>query len=712
MFILSFLFALQSLASIEKDIQELSYLNHKIPWLLEEGADYDVNFLKIIQMSQSLKEELVNNAIPHKNDETLISLEASEKSKNEIFLIASELIQFRMKDLGVSTGTEVQRFLNDISEIKENLEKQLFIKEAVTSLGEKSFTTGIITMFRQANIQIDMKSFLKEGVPQFKYLFKAFNISKSDFAENFQGFEKLRLSQVDKLDAKALKVFYENLQRYSHVSFLIHWTKSLLDRELIQLNSTTKSIFSLETLTALNNIIPTDSKLVLNEQGKNESTNLIRKLNKQNGKTIKFRLEEQDLSVGVFRGICGSDCATKFSWPMVFAPKEKLFFIYQNSSLKGYLQWTEVEVGEKPYIYLHDITGSRLSIDLMQEVLEVMPKFAQELGFSGVLLPTWPSIHRNNNFELLRNHLRSFVKGKPSVAINYYKKDRIFRYYVLEGLEYENKDIHYDLPSENLEAHELSLSSNLEIDIQKKKKQENNYELDKKDQIWLVLDMAYPARNSNSNKELTRLYNFAGRHGSASTKHRVAVAQDIANYFKIDIESTKIFDTSFWENYNRLSQKDYLASITNAVSPYHEEVNPRYLIKHKLKFIAEGLVNSKDAFSDGIAETDRALTNIYERWPYSQQIERSLSKILPHWDKLPHFRQAVTDSMYDLTNYHRFLFFVNQLHRNGFSLPVELYLDKETFAKWKNIELVSSQFLELLKDRVSKSKAAQCSRVL
>ncbi len=135
--------------------------------------------------------------------------------------------------------------------------------------------------------------------------------------------------------------------------------------------------------------------------------------------SLKIILKEVSPEVGVLRGCAGGDCSTKESFAYALNPYDKIFFITDgDNNLKGYLAVTKTIINQKPALYLHTITGPKLSaIDVKEAITalySIKDQMPADFSFEKVYIPNSNQLKTNINFVHIRDALDGMTNKKQT----------------------------------------------------------------------------------------------------------------------------------------------------------------------------------------------------------------------------------------------------------------------------------------------------------
>lgn len=426
------------LESVSDKTRFIAMLQREIPWLLQEGAEYDSNFYDLIDWQNEVVGEL--SVDPKYLRDLALRSDLQEITINAV--VERRQINARV-DSATLNSIQAMQALSKLTLRKDILE----IYVALSRVSYKSILTGIISCLPETVRKEVFPMMPRAQITQIYDLIDNGVISPSIIRGCFEaarvGLDSHSIGMYSILDLALDQMDRENKLYQLILGLAVSMNLAVQKAESIQnlLSGDFKWIEKLEiTGVAPKNLISVMKSVV--KTGPEVSRDEI------SVEVPALRIVEVPPYLGLFRGFVGGDCSTTFCGPFAYAAKERTFFIYDNDgSLRGYAQGTEVQsTAAGRHLYLHDVTGSRLSAKNLELVVLGFYHAKTQLGYSSIILPNHARITANQNYVDLQNWLYQQIVGAPSVEIRY--TDGESRN-IIAGVSQTNLRTDYDLPSSN-----------------------------------------------------------------------------------------------------------------------------------------------------------------------------------------------------------------------------------------------------------------------
>lgn len=586
----------------------LGYIANEIPWLFMEGAEYDVNFLQLINNQNLVVQALSQNKK---------YLREIEKRKDLVELTVEVESDGIIKERTATKALKSAVTAALKAELETYVEKISGLYLEFANKNYRSIATGLISslpneqkgqLFKLTpEAQIDALSALPNVTDEFvrsKFRaetvgLKASEISRKILFEYMKRGREIELELIASIIAYHMKAneiqtsgLKNVLSDFSWISDL-NW-KGVKSEEL-------KKLFS----TAIKNFVETEDVTARLPSG-------------------KFTIREVPPYLGMFRGIVGADCATQYSATVVYADRERTFFIYDDTgNLKGYATATNVKGSDgKKYLYLHDVTGARLSVQMMKDVFNAISENISVFGANSVLIPNKDQIHRNNNYIPLRTWQQSLLtRAATAVAMTY--PDAEARQAIFET---GTSNANYDSPEVNPHGYLLVLPK--EESPRYYKAKANNLvtplklaTLSKKEVVFLMLALSYGNYSRDAIDSLNQATAVADEGHASNFKQRVAAAQQIAKAWGFN--ATQVFNLAHeLTNPKTLTVKDFYRSISEGFKGLGVELTEADIAKNQYLFY-QGHVQANDATksADNVKKTLAASLWLLKRWPTPASVQ-------------------------------------------------------------------------------------------
>jgi hypothetical protein len=332
--------------------------------------------------------------------------------------------------------------------------------------------------------------------------------------------------------------------------------------------------------------------------------------------------------MGIFRGIIGCDCATSYSYQYAYAPKERTFFIYDQEGLvKGYMQTTDIMIGKDTYLYVHDLTGGRMSAKLVEYVLLASHDVASQLGFKGVVLPTAERIHANNNFDPQRNLMMEMVSSLEQKNLKYL--DGNARKLLAQSDAETNAG--YDMPEKNSIGHIIEQPKEGLKPKVKILEYTPDFSLDTKISVEsglsLALNFQYSSWSEDALNTLVDAQGRADQGGGTDFKQRIKAANTIVIQLGLDQAHFQGLVSKIG-NHQALGVKQYYDAISKMLSSLGIKSVDKF-IQHNEYLFAYGHLRASDSTdkkSADVSTTIRHAIGLLKRWPTPEVVVNAWSR--------------------------------------------------------------------------------------
>ncbi len=539
------------LSSNEKQINFLIWLQEEIPWIFEEGAEYDIDFFTLMQNMQTLQDKNIKNNLDFKDlyedraESTTITI--TEFANTE--LIERQITKPSLKAIGKRLELQ-ELYGTSVSQAQKLITKK--IKALVNNHYSLTYRSIVNTLNATLTSSTKKKRLNNSNILTLKKLLRSKNfITKKDIAK--VDFERLGLDQTtsrkDFLDLiqKSLEnetllaeygvilTLLETLPKRSNLepSFLINAKRIASKKEI------TATLLSTLDNSKINKKIAGTSASYMQATAKDVSVGTKKQT------LVSYRISEVPPHLGVFRGIVGGDCSTEKSFPIAYAPYEHIYYIYNDDEqLIGYAQATEVEYKDKYYFYLHDIVGARLPGTATNLIVEAISQYASKIGFKGLLLPSIEIMKKNINYETIHHNLENILlENDYTIIPRVDYLDSEIRPKLVKNLNY-GTSLDYDTEDENTSLHlyETPAVDTDNIIISMKKNHTKTPKLNKNkpsyEQTFIqLLHILYFERSEDSQNALRDAVDKAidGQDDSKNFDKRRALAWSIASTSGVDL---------------------------------------------------------------------------------------------------------------------------------------------------------------------------------
>jgi|GEM_PF-5061277 len=609
----------------EDQLRFLIYLQREIPWVFNEGTEYDYDFFRLLRAQNQVTEFL-------RTDETFASLNGRRLQNHSITVgIADSRPQVQKipsPDLISSLEEYLQHLGKDLSPPSAREE---ILEATVRMLGDKLTISysGILTGLVQS-LPTDQRSpiFKMSPAEQVEWLSRSPLLTEEALAANFN-YEAAGLSPashdkdsvisalsraLDHEKKLGLGVFF--VAYLSELSHQENFVIQGIDVELVKkaLNGTPENLQ-----------IPGLSKKNLRKLLKAQIYPMTTVEKEAGDVVIKdgIKLRHVPPYLSIFRGLVGGDCSTQTCFGLPYATGLYTYFIYSSDQeLKGYVQWSEAVSEGKSYIYLHDIVGHRLSKGSATSVVEGILQLSKEKGFSGVAIPTRRRVEANINYPVLHEVFDAYRDQSPGRIVFEAFPDQAIRNEIAEmgsRLTFDSLPdgevflIESQNPSENAYVSKIEEQPEDVLTLPSA--------IQKDEGSILILNLLASARSADALASQERAQSLAidGQdRGSQDVREQmVATAAEVMG------SSTDAYIGLFQRITEQAqgSWTSYQQSMKAAVAPFFEEVKWDQLRDQNPLVFADGHLSHPDAFDKeivGEAEFKRSvrfLIALLKRWP-------------------------------------------------------------------------------------------------
>ncbi|MEO0336638.1 MAG: hypothetical protein AAF202_09590, partial [Pseudomonadota bacterium] len=332
------------LTGVKEQSRYISYLQEHIPWIFQEGTDYDRDLFDLISMQSEIIAALEKNP----------ALQTSLTEREGLLEVRAEFFENVAK--GEKQIDSVDVTLQIITLASAPIERRIAHLDQqlaqLASLNIRGALTGLIKILPPKDQQVVFRLSPAEQVRKLKELYKAYGLSEHVPAK-LNG-SVLGLPQNQVTEERVFSIIENGLQLELDTFVLLTSVgMTLLDLEVAP-GSVNTVFANLDWLSDLKVEGYNTKKLkgIYSSLSRPFVTTVAGDLEKQSVGHVFIR--EVPPHLGMFRGFAGGDCATSFSGPFSFAEKEHTFFIYDsNEQLRGYAQGTRVKFNSKgEYLYL------------------------------------------------------------------------------------------------------------------------------------------------------------------------------------------------------------------------------------------------------------------------------------------------------------------------------------------------------------------------
>ncbi len=600
------------ITTIDEQVQYLLYLQQVIPTLFEQGAEYDVDFLAIINSQNGLVNWLRNN-------HEFVVLAAKRPPLMEIAISTS----IKIKESGRRVDAdELRRALGPRPVDRD------WWAEAPNLVQEKlnGLITGMMSLYAG---ELKTKGFRIKNLNERLEFLSKHPVNAESFRQKFKasryGLESLEWSEAIELAKKW------NNNQLAFASYLMRVCgerhRSTNCEELFGDDETLWS----EVLTEAE--LEASPELLAYAQTVRES--LRAQFYSKTGEAkedqrLALKLIEVPPQIGVWRGLVGGDCSTSTSFPFVYMPQERTFFVYSHQGeLLGYLQGTVVRTEEnsRRYFYIHSISGPSISRRHVLLALHGLRKAAKDLGYGEILLPQKSVIYRNINYVALHNLLYEILSDQthkldyPDAAL----RDQ------LAQLTSEIRFVpDYDSPDKNRVGHEVLLDRSFfdSVRIQTSPSSLGGFVDRKKpigprEAILAALDLLASQENSTAHNHLEQVIMdiraHLGNGGALNYGFRRQVAAAILQPYNIQLRSGRLLPI---QDHLRNPHLQPLASYYETIRQAFQELDIELtddLIESRPYLFYEGHLQSPDATTTTnqalLKKTVQFTIAMLKRWP-------------------------------------------------------------------------------------------------
>jgi hypothetical protein len=338
-----------------------------------------------------------------------------------------------------------------------------------------------------------------------------------------------------------------------------------------------------------------------------------------------FTVREVPFHLGLFRGIVGADCSTSFSGCMSFAADERTFFIYdEHGVLRGYAQGSQVTVNGAPHFYLHDVTGSRLSVQLMKDVIYAIAQSAEAFDATGIVFPNAAKIHTNNNYLPLRTWQMELVQNAPAVPLKF--ADAYSRTLIANSGAVPNSA--YDLAEYNAAGTQPELPKQdriYKVSTTHSNGDFKSYELTPKQAVILYLGLSYGHSSADAKAALKAAIAIADGGQKSDFSKRIEVAKRVAAAFSFHQTKLNAIVKAI-ANADDLPLEQFYNGIREAFESMKIEMTEADIKNIEFLFY-EGHVSAPDSMTgspESVRKTVSYALWLLKRWPTSQSVMKAL----------------------------------------------------------------------------------------
>jgi hypothetical protein len=599
--------------TLDEKINYLLFLQEHLPSLFEQGAEYDVDFLAYIEAQNNLVTAL-------KKDSGFKGLASQRPELVDLELTVHEKI---------AGGASLKLNRKELSALlkkasNENLDT---IVSDLHGANLKGLLTGLLTLLPGDKksegfaIRTDLKriEFLKSNpVPkdifEKRFLGQKFGLGKSpSFEEAVALAEKWSAAEMS--SAKYLVEACANFDSEADCLSLFGTSNDLFN----DLKSENAQEWHSDAIQTLN-----DARSHVTEQYS------VRNSNEQVESTKALRLTEVPPYIGVFRGLAGADCSTSYSFPYVYMPQERTFFIYSaNGTMLGYLMGTVIELEGQTgkYFYVHSISGPDLSRKQIQIAMQGLHEATVSLGVKEVVLPSSERIHANMNYVSIHETL--FQMLEPEEYDTVYA-DGAIRQSVTKMQEQLKVQVfgQYDTAEANLVAHKVkwgAVDVSVDASVGEAAKIKPTRTLEKSQAVLIALDLMTGERLGVARDNLASIVKGIQDSGLAvngiNYQFRNDVADKILNRFNVHLSDDGEFDINeALMNKQRLPIAKFYVSLSEKFAKYGITLNEELMRKRPYLFY-EGHLAAPDALTSSDAKAKKRsieyVVALVKRWPNS-----------------------------------------------------------------------------------------------
>jgi hypothetical protein len=316
----------------------------------------------------------------------------------------------------------------------------------------------------------------------------------------------------------------------------------------------------------------------------NEQSN-YGELSKERSRPFSFRIKEgkSDLHllevpphVGILRGHAGDDCATEYSFGYPWSPMERVFLVFGNNNLKGYVSGTKLldvdEAKKQDSFYVHTITGPEISGREAVTIAKALVKSPKALNVSRVIFPPEENRDGNINYDEIKEALNEVMDESQNHKIKYL--DEQVRSVIDRNVQTWNYDSH------RKNTNSVRLSENEELDDVTVKAEK--------------ISFRSPTLRGVTQGSLLRMAAELAVTGNE------ALVETTLKYIKNGAEKMERLQEAL-QNPERLEAKPFLKAARAALEKEGISADVEFLAsRHHL--LAQGLRNSKDKATRELAQ--------------------------------------------------------------------------------------------------------------
>ncbi len=599
--------------TFQQQLQILLGVHQFIPWIFEEGAEYDVEFFQLLTNNDTIVNAL-------KQDPEFMSLSEKKPRLNEIVI---EQMRTQVKRRSLISEEAKKKWdallidpnlvhLSDINSATAYVAQQEQVLIARKETSAAKFIEGLTLMFpakqRQKILQLPTIEEKVAALSQHNFdtneLAVKFDPTRHGLqAHPFTWQQYIQVAQQRVQNEKFMLQFWYILATHNAAgdsSLIVTWLESKRDQ------------FASAKYSRLSDLL----RGLIKELKASETSEEI-------SVHDTFRLVEVPPILGIWRGLVGGDCATSYASAYAYMPTEYTYFIYDKANnLKGYASltsvFTDAEMKTKAW-YLHDITGSRLSPDSMVSIIYGLKKVSKELGFDSLVMPTPERIKLNNN------HMSLITVQQGLIA----KSDRVPLKYVDDTLRANLANFgiahNYDSAASNKVAHVLEVDPR-DLDSVKVSVRPTippnllaDREIGALEGTLLILDLLTSARVEVSRQELQAAVNDVQMGGleinGINYEQRMLAAQNVANNLGLNWQYIHILNEQL-SNFQQQDLDTYYKSIAEYFKILGFEFDKEW-IKSRPYLFYEGHLRAPDAATHPKhwRTTEQFVMTLIKRWP-------------------------------------------------------------------------------------------------
>lgn len=589
----------------EERVRYLYFIQKRVPALFEQGAEYDIDLLGLLEREQAAINIL--KSVPN--------YEKSASERRELQTIVIEGLGRQTAKTATLNAGALAELWQQAHTIRASIAREGgsvrdLLSQAVRELSQsdpKGMVTGLIQcmperarkdLFRlslsEALDQMERERALSDEVIQRSFQRTAFGLSKQDI-EKTALFSRIRtlialkrlllplLFLDTRVDEAERTEIFEDSFRAEYFGAL-----GTTPRQRNYLRS-----FWTEAQKALSSDTA-DTREVI---------------------TDTITLREMPPYLGIFRGFVGGDCSTQMTFIFPYAPLERVYFVYDSrEQIRGYIAATEILVGGRKTLYVHDIVGPTLSRRMLTLILQGLNHSKRNLGVTQISIPTEERIFENNNYEYLRQHFQAFLPDSSPVSFHY--EDAQIRTVMGQQRGVDSK---YDLAAANAEGHVLPEERSLEFRVTVTETPPEPIELPAlsgKETISLALDLTQAVRSEAAIEALTAAVAITTNPQQINYTLRIEAAESVLKSAGMTWDSIKAITDSLLNPDNQ-TLDEYYGRLENDFAL--QGLSLEQFLSEKPYWFYEGHLKASDAFSTE-KEERRKLSieyaiHLLKRWP-------------------------------------------------------------------------------------------------